>query len=78
MMGTKAQGFGFIKVIVFGGLFLIFFGLGLAPFINTVLGAADTSGFGGFGGWVADNLALWFFGGFLLFVIIAIVYGLSE
>jgi len=78
MMDVKAQGFGFIKVLAFALLFIIFFALALAPFVTVGLGVSDLSIFGGFGAWLVGAMNFWFLLAFVLVVIVALVYGFSE
>lgn len=77
-MNKKGQGFGFIRVLVVGGFFLIMFALALAPFITTALGATDLSVLGRFGEWAMSNIALWVFIVFLLVILVALVYGFGS
>ena len=77
-MNNKGQGFGFIRVLFFAGLFLVLFSLALAPIVTAMLGAGDLSQLGGFGSWVFSNLNIWYFGSFLLVVLVSLVYGYSS
>jgi len=77
-MNKKGQGFGFINVIFYAILFVIFFALALAPFITTAMGVSNLSILGGFGAWAMSNLALWIFLVFLLVVFVGLVYGWAS
>jgi len=77
-MNNKGQGFGFINIIFYSIVFVIFFALALAPFITIVMGVSNLSILGGFGSWAMSNLSLWFFLVFLLVVFVGFVYGWAS
>ena len=77
-MNTKGQGLNFINVFAVALVFIIFFAIGLAPMISSVIGSLDLSVYTGFEGWILSNLNIWFFGFFSLAILIALVWGFSR
>ena len=77
-MNTKGQGLNFINVFAVALVFIIFFAIGLAPMISSILGGLDFSVYTGFESWILTNLNIWFFGFFAIAILIAIVWGLSR
>ena len=78
MMFKKAQGFGFLRILFVGGFFLLMFALALAPMVSQSLGGLDFSDWGPFGSWVVSHMTVWFFGVFVLTILLALVYGLVS
>ena len=76
-MNNKGQ-LGFLKVIFFSILFIVFFVFALAPFSSVVINASNLTSFGTMGAWVISNFNVWVFLGFGLLVLVALVYGFSE
>lgn len=76
-MDKKGQ-LGFIKVLAFAILFVIFFSLALAPFVASSLDIANVSALGYLGSFVLKGLNIWFFIAFLLVVILALIYGVGS
>jgi len=77
-VNSRGQGFGWIRVLFVGGFFLLMFALALAPFVSTSIGGLDLSDWGLFGAWVVAHMNIWFFGVFVLAILIALVYGVFS
>ena len=77
-MNRKGQDFGWIRLLFYGGFFLIVFAIGLAPMVAASLGPVDFSDYGPFGAWVLSHMNVWFFGVFVLAVLIALIFGLAT
>jgi hypothetical protein len=78
MIDVKAQGFGFIKVIIVGLLFLLIFGLlsGVVSESTEYFTASWGSDYP-FISWLYSGLNVWIFLGGLLGIIGALVWGLD-
>ena len=76
-MNNKGQ-LGFIQVIVFAVLFLLFFTFALAPFVSVGLGASNLTIMGGMGEFILGSLNVWIFLAFLLLVIFSIIWNGGE
>ena len=77
-MNSRGQGFGFLRILFVGGFFLLMFALALAPMVTSALGGFDFSDWGVFDSFVVSHLALWFFGCFVLAILVALVVGLVS
>ena len=76
-MNNKAQ-FGFIKILAFAGVFIIFFALALAPFIRAGLESSDLTVFGTFGAWIVGAMPIWILLAFVLLVLGLLLWGFAE
>jgi hypothetical protein len=76
-MNRKGQ-LGFIKIIVFAVLFIAFFSLALAPFVDTSLSIANLSALGTLGEWAIGSFNFWILGAGTLLIFMALIYGLKE
>jgi hypothetical protein len=76
-MNKKGQ-LGFLKVISFAIIFIIFFALALAPFVNTALDIANLSEFGTLGVWLIGSFNLWILLAFVLLIVSAILMGINT
>lgn len=75
LSNCRAQGFGWIRLFFYSVFFLIIFALALAPFVTSSVGGVDLSDWGVFGAWVVGHMNVWFFGVFVLAVLVALVFG---
>jgi TRAP-type mannitol/chloroaromatic compound transport system permease small subunit len=75
-MNNKAQ-IGFLKILFFVLVFIIFFAFALAPMINTNLKALDLSVWGEYA-WIVGGLNIWILGAFVILVFMALAYGFSN
>jgi len=69
MMSRKGQAsiFSVIFIII---IFLIIFGVALAPIVTTTMGVAvESSGETGIGAFIMDNFLLWIIIAFLIFIL---------
>jgi len=76
-MNNKGQ-LGFLKILVFAILFIVFFAIALAPMVVTMLGISDLSQFGSLGQLIIGSFNVWILLGFVVLIFSAILIGLSN
>ena len=77
-MNNKGQ-LGFLKVLVFAVLFIIFFSLALAPFVHTIVtDVANTSQLGALGSWLIGSFNFWILLAFVILILVSLLVGINT